>query len=157
MPVKIGIYSARYTKAGRAIVCSLKACSVFFLSLCYKYVFGLGCIFLLLSGVCQVGGELSPNHSFPELSAFSVPSVPREPGRLGMWTFCEKHLEMCKCWEAGLYFLTISEHRISLKTSKGNWSMRFYFNEHFYILYNQQVENSEVLTLPSLHRDSPGL
>lgn len=80
----------------------LKACGVFSLSLCSKYVFGLGCIFLWLSGVCQVGGELSSNPSFPELNAFSVPSVPREPGHLGMWTFCRRNLEMCRCWEAGL-------------------------------------------------------
>lgn len=52
MPIEIRIRSEGCTETGRDAVFSLRACSVFYH--CYKYGFGLDCILLLLSGVCQV-------------------------------------------------------------------------------------------------------
>lgn len=100
--------------------------------------------------------QASPSQSLLPFHAFSVPSVPPEPGHLGKRMFCRRNLEMCRCWEAGpciswQFPSTEFHQRQATETAVRNFILMSTF------ICNQQVANGEVLMLPSLHKDSPGL
>lgn len=100
--------------------------------------------------------QACPSQSSLPFYAFSVPSLPLQPGHLGKRMFCRRNLEMCRCWEAGLCIFW------QFPSTEFHWRQATEIAVRNFILMstfvrNQQVANSEVLMLPSLCRDSPGL
>lgn len=134
MPVKIRIGSERCPETGRDIVCPSKLAVFSFY--CSVTSMSLVCAAFSASWESAKGwGEISPSLSFPELAAFlclfsafssSATRTLRKKNVLQ-----EKFRNVQMLGGRIMYFLTISKHRIPLKTSNRNCSKKFYFNEHF--------------------------
>lgn len=157
MPVKNRIETERCPETGRDIGWPWKLsvlsvyCSVTSMSLVHS-------AFSATWEPATVWGEISPSLSFPELAAFlCLFSVPPEQGHLRRRRmFCRRNLAMCRCWEAGpciFWQFPCTEFHWRQATETAVWN--FILMNTF--ICNQQVANGEVLMLPSLCRDSPGL